>query len=1042
MMNSTTLCINGLVELPGSTGLARLVSVEDDGVLGVVEIVTAKNRTRRFSMPVSDLRRGFIGRQSRVSFQTDNGINMGRVIDYLEDETHRIRYVVRMRSGNEETVCETALRVRPWTEPVDPLVAMQHGMVDTPYFHERRMTFLGDMTDMRRSVQGMTALLSAKVEPAPHQIAAVRRILADPVQRYMLADEVGLGKTIEAGLVLRQHLIDNPSTRSLVAVPGHLVAQWEKELHGRLGLDQFDGAAEICAHEDLADVSGIPDILIVDEAHHLIPPVASSLEAAAAVFLPLAHKSPVLLLLSATPPTGDPQRFHALLHALDPQAHPLDAIGAFQAKLAMQNDIAPLLVRLEAGQSDFVLKGAVKGLIRLLADDAHASDLIAAGHAVLEAPAETRARLLNDLRGGIARRYRLQQRIVRARRVDLPDWMFQPRGEAGDNIAAGWAWPQGEAIADATEDWRFAILDEQNDLRQAGRRYGALLDAVARGPDALNHWGKTGDDTESAYRAQARQSLMQGIAAGGMDAMPGAVQIARTLLDTVAAANNRSPKLVVFASDSGQAEAFHAAWASATADDGVPFMLTESAQDEVVEAFLCHDGPALLVTDRTGEEGLNLAAAHAILHLDLPFDPGRLEQRIGRLDRFGRQAGPVIQRVMLPDTGPDSPWAAWLALLDEGLGVFTRSISDMLFLAEDMRDEAMALLLEGGADALRAAILDFRARVEVERDQQEQRAVIDQLAEQDAGSDALFEAMEEAEEDEAKLEKHADWWIKDTLQLSKHKSDTHFTFKHTYHSLLPSHPWCSVLDLEKPTPMTWKRRTVLNRPEIALMRPGMPFLDGLERFTRWDDRGTTYIVHRNVKNWTQDPWIGFRLCLSIEADIGFENPLYPTLRERALQRRAMQYLPPRSVIVMTGRNGRTVEDGGLYATVMSLPYVKRTRAQEKPYGDLNLGQEDRLTLLERIVDPSALARDCTQAVTQARDELRNCPETRGKIHESVARLTVDLRRHAQEGGSPQAREVEDALRALRPGLETPAVTVDAIGCYIVSKERAEDLAGG
>ena len=68
------------------------------------------------------------------------------------------------------------------------------------------------------AAQGLTALLSASIDLMPHQVAAVRRVLNDPIQRYLLADEVGLGKTIEAGLIIRQHLIDNPETQVLVAL--------------------------------------------------------------------------------------------------------------------------------------------------------------------------------------------------------------------------------------------------------------------------------------------------------------------------------------------------------------------------------------------------------------------------------------------------------------------------------------------------------------------------------------------------------------------------------------------------------------------------------------------------------------------------------------------------------------------------------------------------------------------------------------------------------------------------------------------------------
>jgi ATP-dependent helicase HepA len=87
----------------------------------------------------------------------------------------------------------------------------------------------------------LTALSSASVEFVPHQIAAVRRILTDPIQRYLLADEVGLGKTIEAALVVRQHLIDEPRTKVVIAVPSQLLEQWRSELSNECGSTNSKG---------------------------------------------------------------------------------------------------------------------------------------------------------------------------------------------------------------------------------------------------------------------------------------------------------------------------------------------------------------------------------------------------------------------------------------------------------------------------------------------------------------------------------------------------------------------------------------------------------------------------------------------------------------------------------------------------------------------------------------------------------------------------------------------------------------------------------
>ncbi|NJL11517.1 MAG: DEAD/DEAH box helicase [Calothrix sp. SM1_7_51] len=85
----------------------------------------------------------------------------------------------------------------------------------------------------------MTGVLSANIQLLPHQVEVVRRVLSDPIQRYLLADEVGLGKTIEAGAIIRQYFLDNPSGDVLVLAPQYLLEQWRLEMETKFYISQF-----------------------------------------------------------------------------------------------------------------------------------------------------------------------------------------------------------------------------------------------------------------------------------------------------------------------------------------------------------------------------------------------------------------------------------------------------------------------------------------------------------------------------------------------------------------------------------------------------------------------------------------------------------------------------------------------------------------------------------------------------------------------------------------------------------------------------------
>jgi len=225
----------------------------------------------------------------------------------------------------------------------------------------------------------MLAPLESKIDPLPHQFSALERALSGDKIRYLLADEVGLGKTIEAGLILRELKLRGLVRRTLVLAPKGLVTQWVQELEDRFSepfqliipsdfstndslvgiwnkFDQvvvpLDSVKPIDARSgwsqkeveryNQARVESLVmagwDLVIIDEAHK----VAGSTDTVARHKLgrALAQATPYLLLLSATPHQGKTDAFHRLMALLDPEAFPNEK--AIQGRL-----IAPYVIRTE-----------------------------------------------------------------------------------------------------------------------------------------------------------------------------------------------------------------------------------------------------------------------------------------------------------------------------------------------------------------------------------------------------------------------------------------------------------------------------------------------------------------------------------------------------------------------------------------------------------------------------------------------------------------------------------------------------------------------
>ncbi|RYF39892.1 MAG: restriction endonuclease subunit R, partial [Comamonadaceae bacterium] len=171
---------------------------------------------------------------------------------------------------------ESDLRVRWEKAPKNPLQVLLTGANETPRYRDVREPVRRLLIAERAATGSATGIASSGVQMHAHQINAALRIIRDPIQRYLLADEVGMGKTIQAGLVMRQILHDSPGRRVGVVVPDALKGQWRAELRDKFHLGDFpthDGEdpVRILGHSQVDDwdAFGDLDLLVVDEAHLL-----------------------------------------------------------------------------------------------------------------------------------------------------------------------------------------------------------------------------------------------------------------------------------------------------------------------------------------------------------------------------------------------------------------------------------------------------------------------------------------------------------------------------------------------------------------------------------------------------------------------------------------------------------------------------------------------------------------------------------------------------------------------------------------------------
>lgn len=496
----------------------------------------------------------------------------------------------------------------------------------------------------------LVAPLEGTVIPLPHQILALQRAISGDRIRYLLADEVGLGKTIEAGLILRELKIRGLVRRILVVAPAGLVLQWQSEmkthfnedfrliLPGSLTALRQAGAIDdnenlwrmhdqvICpldsvkpvdsrrgwSQEQLARynrerfedlVSAGWDLIIIDEAHRL----GGSTEQVARFKLgdALAQAAPYLLLLSATPHQGKSDAFRRLIGFLDADALPSDDAISREA-------VAPLVIRTEKRRAidadgNPLFKPRFTQLVPVEWGTAH-TEQRALYEAVTEYVRDGYNRAIKEKQTAVGFLMILMQRLITSstaairtsleRRLAVLDL---PQGQLSlfpEDVGEEWSSLDGQQQLDTILRTRLkGLKDERKEvelLLSAARR------CEANGPDV---------------KAKALLDRIQGQQRDE---------------------NDPTLKVLIFT----EFVPTQAMLADFLERRGFTVVSLNGSMDleERRQAQRRFSGDAqILISTDAGGEGLNLQFCHVIVNYDLPWNPMKLEQRIGRVDRIGQK---------------------------------------------------------------------------------------------------------------------------------------------------------------------------------------------------------------------------------------------------------------------------------------------------------------------------------------------------------------------------------------------------------------------
>lgn len=1066
------LAVGEFVRIDASFDVGKVIAVNGD-VADVSRFHSvARRETGQYTF--SRLARTLLPAQTRVYFQEPN-TNVWRIgrVSASRGERPALEYLVAFPNQDGAFVRERDLFTRSIAPTVDPTETLASFGAETQFFHDRRIRLLRELITFRAGSHGLTGLLSASASLAPHQLHAVQRVLEDPIQRYLLADEVGLGKTVEAGAIIRQWLIDSNTDRIAIVTPRPLARQWEHELsakfnidrsapeHGRLSVFPFDQVGEINPAEW--------QCLVVDEAHHLVAGGANLEQISSSpMFAPLRNLSQScsrVLFLTATPVIGNEPGALALLHLLDPTTHPLDDLDGFRAKLARREEYARLMQRLNPQLPSGMLRFQCDALLRALPDDERLADLI--GLLSQATTPERRREAIGAVRIHIGDTYRIHQRLIRTRRAEVGG------SDALRSRSGPWCPEYDEDtrtpdLADLLESWRnrasshaLVIADQDGGraLASLAEVYIDLVEALGQSTESLNEAVTT---RQANLLSQANITFPEesevlsalantvGHVNEGKSRAQALAEVIRDLVGKLRQPNEPA-KVVAFSSSRPFAHALKQQLDRALGFDRAFLALSDLPDadlDTQVERFRSQPNSAVLIADVAGEEGINLQLAHAIVHCDLPFRPDRIEQRIGRLDRFGRKLESITHCVTLPVDYGSGPWQQWAELLREGFGVFDQSISEVQFVLTELRTMIVRELFQTGSISEQAP--HIKSRLDTERERVRLQYQLDQSDADIRNARFLHKELLEAEARENDLSHAVLEYVADALKLHVNYSNREpslFNVTWSPTTLVPEHMWRQFAPASLSQMWYTGRRTVAtSMPGARLLRPGCALADLLLHFLRCDDRGAAFSTWRHHAGWQHDDWLGFRLCYLVEAipdtAIGFLGADYAGTTTRALQRRADALFPPMYETVYLDATLTLVTDAAIVA-LLDAPY----REASTPGGfDYNLSSRSENLL--SLVSPASLLQTCMNVRARSEELLRQSHSFTNRMHEARTRSVttlgarvarVEARRRAllrehglsqeQEGAFARDLAIDNALIA---AVEAPRVCLDAIGLYVLS----------
>ena len=674
------------------------------------------------------------------------------ITDQEAEDGYYNYYIQEKKSKRVLLVSERDIIASLTNGRIDPAQQLKQYEFQNPSWFFGHAIVSRSMNILENSIYGFKDLAGSKIYLFPHQINTIMRCLQEMPCRYMLADEVGMGKTVEAISVMKIYMQNRTNLKALIIVPSALKEQWRTELLLKfnipIGIGNDNNSVIIKSINEIGDIelNWEWDFVIIDEVHRYLQNKYSY-----SVLHTVSSNAKNILLLSATPVQQRKEEYLDLLRLLQPRKYDSYNIEQFGSLVNKQGKIIQrtALILDDLADLEEEYENSIKSNVNPH-DSVDCKDLYDEVYNGLEEICEE----LNDIKlrqifneiqfeendlgiyrikvliSFICSNYQIESNIIRNRRKILensddgkrllPDRKLTAISYSLDKdkntyesicyqLLTDWCLQNANIIdveaiikpllsAFFSSPWAFRAMLNRGPIKQAFRDANLLFNVI--------NWEKFEDeilrnlpdilDDPGAYEEECSTRI---------------VTVLNFLYEELFNA-----KVILFTNYAETFNAYHDALNKVFGDEVCSFFgaSIESSELELnAYKFQNESTCRIMLCDYTGGEGRNFQCADYIIHIDLPWDASIIEQRIGRLDRLERDMSrPIVNSVVVytVETFENALFNFW----SKGLNIFNQSLSGMEIIMQEINQQIISAIkndFKYGLAAKIPALIELTAKM-------------------------------------------------------------------------------------------------------------------------------------------------------------------------------------------------------------------------------------------------------------------------------------------------------------------------------------------